>query len=54
MMTPWGQLTDDFRKWLTSSGITAEEFNDLTAVERSQVRANFDIVSRSQQQSVGK
>ena len=49
MTTPWEQINDDdYRSWLISVPLKAEDFNATSAVERVTFRAQHDTLQRQQ------
>lgn len=57
MTTPWERIEDDdYRTWLLNRQIIAGEYNNVSVVERSDLRTRFDDTIRPQepQQQNGK
>ena len=52
MATPWDRITDDsYRQWLVNRQVSADEFNEIPVLERSDLRTRFE---QQQQQPNGK
>ena len=41
--TPWDRITDDsYRQWLVNRQVSADEFNEIPVLERSDLRTRFE------------